>query len=1150
MPVVTGNQEPPKSGPGDDLTDVLGQPDSALLDVLGEPELKKKDESGGGMYRNGPENLPSASSPTPTVTATSASKSDLRQNIFGKATDPNTPVDANLFADEKGSLIDRATAAALKFEKNPDKRAAINSRKHELSSRFFSGSLTGEDVDYISEMINPGAKFDDHKALPSDVIANAINNKTKNLRVWSNVAIMNGVDNYNKQLAEVDLQLSNLSKWSGELPPELAQKKKELQTQKDFLTNSFSAVYEAEKANKLPKIAADLKNEIAPGKSFDEIMDANYHEKTQRQKDGLDRAGQDYPNYFLEYDKASQTLTKESTQSVLKFADEWKKKNPNKILNSGPDQDVGASLVNYLNTVPVMDKTKKIYQNEFQKQHPALAPLVAHQQQVQDYFTQEHIKAAESVVKTSQDKQLILTREKYTGKNGIITTNPEFVKIQRRHSEAVARHEETEESAKNQMVSDVNNNPVLQKLMKNYQSEVESIQNKGQQMYADFITNGIEATIDPNLVFYKSGNVGIKGMSEAQSRESMNQYNDGLTKSIAAVFHNQNEALKLDAGQRAKRQQAFGASWNDAAKSQMGALYNWLFHNTGFGGDEARMFQAESLAEIPASQSDVAKAWNWEGLKSLINPKFWASKVSGMVPIMAPSAAMTMLTEGAGLPEAVGWLSSAGVFTAQDMLSFHNSLENTTDKFGRKLTEAEIDNATAEQGQSEYLPNVAFMALNLGTLTRAKGLTKPTVGAAIKEAVVGAAAGTPAMAVQGYLSYANNLKAQGKTPDIWDYMQDDHFATSLVDGFIGGLGIQLAHTPSNYVKSLKNYKTLMAESAAGEFRDNILFNNALQHEMDGRGDYFRDGAKIELINESRTPEEKEFLKQQLQYSTALNRNIKDGNIDLSTIEGAYQAHSLAMADMHDQWAEESKGNKNISKIYSDQAKEFRDQAKNTMEGKGKFLYMMDNTGKPIFISDQSFKNLDAGGQIRGWMDKGLINSIHSSDDPNFNSEYQKSRVEEEDRKPRTAPIEPKFKEGDVDNVIKALKDNRHQFSPAFELSYGAHLENPEQHEAIAKEVVSQAADHQGLMRNMIGEEAFKAIKPILDEQIELAKPKMEDLPPLREKSEAKTILSTEIPDALGRKQITFNGKSQSADAHIEEISNKRKLFDEIIKSCL
>ena len=1098
---------------------------------------------------------PIFATPTPTPekpSGSSVSSSALQQDIFGlKGKDEKTPVDQNLFADEKGSLIDKATQKALSKAKDENEKQSINIRKHELTDKFFNGKLDGNDVKYISDMVTPDQK--NNQGLTDDQVADAINNKTKNLRNWTNHSLVKGVASSTAQLAEINNQLTTLKSASAKLGiNKYDDKIKELETQRDYLHHSISQVANTEIQNVLPKVASDLKNIVAPGKDWDTVLKENTHTPTAEEQVGLDRPNADKQPYFIEYNPKTSTLTKESTASVLKFASDWANKNKNEILQAGQFghkvagdnndySDLGNSLVSYFNnTIPVEHATKA-YADEWTKENKAFAPLINSKEKIRNYFNPEHIKAAESVVKPWQDKQFVLTQEKYSGKNGIITTNPELIKVQHKYADAVGSGEMTEEVARKNIKAEIENNPVLKKLNAQYDDEVRNIQKKGQDMYADFLTKGIRADVDPNLTITPDGSVTVKGKSVAETRNALEQYNNGLAVNTANVIHSQNKALGLDANQRAERQGSFIGSFKAAHDSMMGAAYNAFFHMTGWDGDHARMYQAEKIANEPVTQSDVAKAWNWEGLKSLINPKFYAAQVGGMIPVMAPAAAVTAVTEGAGAPEAINWIASAGVFTAQGALQFREGLQNATNKYGDKLSDEEADNAAAKEASQTYLPNLVAMMLNLGTLSRTNAIVKPTVGKAVKEAVLGAALGTVPMAAQGYLDYANQQTAEGKKADIWDHMQDGGFATSMIDAFTGGLLLQVPHTLINHAAKVNNWKYMIA-TGVGEFHDNAMYNVALQHAIDGNGELSTDAIKMHVLNEAfKTPQEKANLETLLQYSTALNRNAKEGSIDLTSINGAYQAHNLALADLHEQWAEGVKDkSKNLSKIYADQAKDFREEARNVMEGKGKFNYLMDANDQPVFLSDNSFKHLDKEGIIADWLDKGTIQSVHNSAEPNFDSEYKNSLVEKEDIEARP-PMQPKFEEGQAETIVQALRDHRDGFSKGGEAMYGIHLDNPDvKPEELAGEIISQAADHQGNMRNAIGKEAFKKIKPILDEQIELSKKKPEpNQEPVKTEGNEDKIISG---DKLEGKPIFSDYNST-----IEDKENNLLPFGEEIK---
>lgn len=1135
-------QEPPVKDPDLDGLPVFkdGKQVSDSTDD-GLPILKKKDESSVSVS-GGPKSYPLGSTPIPTDASTSESKSDLHPQMFGKPAAPKPKKETNVNASGLVDQIDEAT-----------KKPELNARKTDLTNKFFDADLSGEDVDLIRAGA-PAGQF--QQGLSSNEIAGAINNKTRNLKVWANTAVMTDLKSAVGKLNDINEQLTHFAG-----SEEMVQK---LKDQRDFLKHSISQVYNEEMKQSIPKVISSLKTGVFGGKEWDQIIeDSKPHEKENPFGNTvIDPLGNAHhqPKYFVKYDDKTHTLTPESTQSILQFTDDWANKNKNDVLKAGqfgkfPEgennySDLGKQVVNYLNTVPPVDYNNKKATEEFKAKNKKLAPLIDHQEQMRNYFSTANNAAQDAYVNTYQDKNFVITKEKYAGKNGILTSNPEFIKIQHKWAEAVGRKEIDEDLAKKQMQGEIENNPALKKISDQYDAEVESIRKKGREMRADYITKGLQSSVDPNLVVYPSGNVGVKGMGENEVKFKKDQYNDLLTKTTAETLHKQNEGLKLSADERAEKQGAFFGSLKQSSDEMAGAFYKWFFDKTGWGGDNMRMFQSNAIAEVPVTESDVAKAWNWQGAKSLIKPQFYASKVGAMMPVIAPAALASVVTEGAALPESVQWLAGAGVFTFQDAVSFNNQLLNSTDKYGNKLTDFDAANAAATQAKEEFLPNLVFMALSSGTLARAKTLTKPTLGKVAKDAVIGSAAGVPAMAVQGYLSHANELEAKGQQAGIWDYMQDPHFATSLIDGFIGGLGLQLAHAPSKYARELQTHKNMVARSE-GEFRDNAMYNVALQHEISGSGNYLRDGLKVLSIHDNISDEVKAELTHQLQYSTALDRNIKGGKgIDISNINGAYQAHNLALADMHDQWAEQNKDNKNLSKIYSDQAKEFRDQAKNAMDGKGKFHYLIDANDNPVFISDQSFKHLDSSGRLAEMIKEGTVKDIHSSDDPGFSREYKQAL---KDRAPEAPePYKPTLEPEDHENIIQALKDHRNQFSDAGERWIGTHLDNPKaKPEEISEAIISQAMDHgnQQKVAEMVGPEAFKVIKPVIEEQKALRKEKA-NLPELREKSEAAGILDQQIDSSTGRKPVTLDGESVRGDVAVKQLKEKHSILSDLIKNCL
>jgi len=505
-------------------------------------------------------------------------------------------------------------------------------------------------------------------------------------------------------------------------------------------------------------------------------------------------------------------------------------------------------------------------------------------------------------------------------------------------------------------------------------------------------------------------------------------------------------------------------------------------------------------------------------------------------------------TEGTGVPEYIGWLSSAGLMDAQLATSTYNNLVGSgqRDVNGNKITELDAANAASSQFKETLLPDLMFAMVNTGILSRASTIAKPAIGKELLGTVKNAAVGAIPMAWQGYIGYANEKNARGEKVDFWDYAQDGNFSKSLIDGIIGGSIIGLAHLPGSYSRSTENWKRLIYNSE-GELKDNALFNSSLQHEMNGNGDQLRDALKIKFATEDWTGRdaEKEKVQQMLKYSVSLDRNIKAAGIDIKDIHGAYQAHNLALADLHDSWAEQAGDNKNLSKIYADQAKDFRERAKNSMEGKNNYYYLQDASDKPIFISDESFKVLDKSGNLKDLMGKGIIKNVIKSDDPEFASKYKQ---QEDDKVSAKPPVEAKLEEKDTDKIIGALKGNIDNFSEAGRMSYGIHLDNPDLHEAVAKELVSQAVEHPNMVREMIGADAFELIKPI----VEKSKPEIEPTPErvLREPEESQKILSQDLGAKYAGKLVTLDGENIRADRAVKKIKTKHSIIDDIINNCL
>lgn len=1099
-----------------------------------EPVKKKEETSGLAVSPSGSLETKPAEEPS---TLPSESDTQYQETIFdamlgGQKKSPpkdrkkefvTSPAAADI-ADEKGSLLSTVEETLTKG-KDETAKAKVHERVVNFRNNFFNGSLTPEDVDLI-----PG----DLSGLSSKQAAEAINNKTKNLKIWGNVSVMRGLTHADLDYKTTQNKIDQLKKQGGDNKEEL----KALENKKAFLSNSINQVYNAEADKTAGELISTLKNSL------------------------------DGP---IKYDQYTNTVDEKSQFYIRKAVDDYLNTHKNDVINyktSGDTvegkrnyPDVANRVVNYFNTViPVQRAQDKVAADIITK-YPEAKGLITHAKQVGEYFTKDNVDKADAAIKSFQDKGFLGVNEKYYGQSGRMTNNVEFAKIQNKYKQAVANKEMPEDVAMQQMEAEVKQNKSLMGIFNAYQKEVDQVQSSAKKMWEDYLINGLKK-IDPSLTMYKNGNVGIEGMNQEDSKKIMDEYNADLVKATATTLHDQHEKLNLRADQKAKRVGAFGTTFAGAINDMQGAFSKFWFDKTGWGGQAVEMYQAKRDANVPSSESDEARKWNWQGMSSLKDPNFYKAAVGSQIPLFGGLAAVTAATRGAGLPQAIQWLSVAGLFDGSMAVQSYNDIVlNGKDKFGNKLTEHDAAVAAAGNFKKNIVPDMLFAAANLGILSRAKNLSKPTLFKTLGTATTGLLVGSVPMTWQGYNQYATQLEAEGKKPDIWDYAQDGKFAHSLIEGIVGGAFLQLFHTPMDHIKRTENWKRMIVTSD-GEFKNNSMFSLGLQHEMSGLGNQWRDAMKMKIATEEMTPVEKEDVKNTLLYSTALEKNIKGGGIDISNVKGAYQAHSLALADLHDQWAKQNEENPSLSKIYTEQASEFRKQAKNVMEGKGKYHYLTDVTDQPIFLSDQSFKVLDANGILADWIKSGTIEGVHSSDEPNFDSEYKEKMKDKKGPDVKAAPVaEATVEPDDQTKFINSLREHREDITGMFKFLVDEGIEDPKHHEDLTKEIISQAVDHPTLAKDMLGPNIWKKIEPIVTEKTrEVEKERAEraevnkktEVAP-EEKEAATKVLKQKIEGMeltrKARKEINFEGKKVRADIAIEKLKDRHSRLEDVI-NCL
>lgn len=926
-------------------------------------------------------------------------------------------------SDEKGSLLAtsisglEAKAAKKGLTKEQQKQYAEQSHllKTEFSKNFFDSKLTGADI----AAVKSGMPNTNDWTGTDEELANLVNNKTRNIHQWSQNAVNQTAKGYHDQLGLINKAISlksapnqtlgqqlnpnqdlrDVQLLNAQGDPQLAPLLKDpnLEEKRNHLQAQVSKIYN----NRADKYTGDIVTDIQgmfTGASWDQIFenpDQYYGTKDTR---AAESAGFPKATSPLRYDPKTKQLTPGSVKWVLDQVDKRMNSANDEVINyqtSGNNEkrarnypDIARRVVQELNTeIPIQHKQNEFRQS-FKKENPEIAKFIDSQEAIHNYFSPSNSKSATAYVNTYQDQEFVKITDKYWGDNGQVLKSEAARNIQEKYAQMVHNGTMSEEVAKKNIMSEMKNNPGIKQIIDREEKEKDSVRKRGRELYADYLTKGLQK-IDPDVVLNTDGSVGVKGMDKNKFEKLSTQYADGLNKAASEVLGEQGAGVRGRADEKAKGLGAFWGSFGQSNADMMGAFHKWAFDKTGWGGSDTRMYQAGKMSGTGVDQSEVIKNWNWQGWKSLANPDFYLSKVGGMVPVMAPTAAVGLATRGEALPEWISWLSSAGVFAFQNSTSTYNDLATSgVDKFGNKLTEYDASQTMAKQYRDEILPDLAFAYLTSGMASRAKNIIKPTFARQLGKTALGSVEGAIPMTWQGYLSYANLQEAQGKKASIFDYAQDDHMLTGLVDGIIGGFGLGLAHLPTNYMKSAANWKALI-HSSEGEFRDNSLYHMAMQNEMQGMGEYHRDAMKMQLVNDDfSSPKEKEDVTRTLLYSKALAENLKGANLDPKNTKDLYQAHNLAMADMNDKLAEQNKDNKSLSKLYQDKAKDFRESASKISDGTGTYHYLVDNSDNPIFLSDKGFKVLDQDGKINEWLKDGRIKDVAKSDDPSFGQRYK------------------------------------------------------------------------------------------------------------------------------------------------------------------
>lgn len=836
-----------------------------------------------------------------------------------------------------------------------------------VTANYKNNSITARDIDY-----KPG---DMAVGISPEQISHGINNKGKNIEQWANIPSENYIKSLVSQRNGIQKQLSDLDSRVGSgsvADADQATRQKRRDDLSDFdqyLKTQIQKEYDTTKEKLVPELSTHIQQSIQEG----------------------------------DFNSETHLLTPKAVAKVAAQVDGIMNKKKNAVVNAAVSgdlddkqrtyEDLTKSVVDNLNLIPIQ-KAQHAYAQEYAKQHPDIEAALKANEEINDYFSHANFDDVKAKIKVQADKEFMTAGQRYYGDGGLFQKNQDYIGIQHKYAQLVGEGKMTEDVAKKQMKAEIAENPNLKKIKSNYDAEIRKIIESTQKQYQEYVIAGLKKD-HPKYTVYSDGTPGLASIPEEDYKKMLAEYKNGEDAIAEKMGAETNVAWKKMADQKATSTGAFWGSLGASGNALMSSVTKMVFNKTGWGGQKVRNFEAQEIASPQVSQSDVAATWNWKGYESLLNPNFYLSNVGGMVPVIAGGAAVSAITEGGGLPEYVGWLASAGLFTAQTSLSTYGQLLNTKDENGNMLSEADASHFAAQQAEKDFLPNVLMMAVTSGTLLKAKNIVKPSVLGTVGKAIKGTAAAQPFFSWQGYNDYATMLEAQGKKPDVYDYLQSKDFRDNLVNGLIVGGGLSLLHAPGTHMKAMDNWEK-MVHSSEGEFKNLIPQNYALGQEMSGNGNYLRDALKMHVFNvdpEGLNEEGKRQLadlKNTLLYSVNLDKNIRTGNLDRNNINDLYQAHNLALADQHDHLADQAakEGNKSLSDIYKDKAKDYREQAKGAADGSAKYHYLIDENLHPIFMSDRSFETLEQEGVIRQWIKDKTVKGVVDSDNPEFEQKYK------------------------------------------------------------------------------------------------------------------------------------------------------------------
>lgn len=860
-----------------------------------------------------------------------------------------------------------------KKELSIDLSAVKKELTDQFNKRFLAGELTDEDIEML-KIGNPLVRKGD-SGIDNSKIAAQINQKSKNLKDFARAKDVDGNSYY----------FTN----------------KGIQQRLDFLTASIN---NAEAGNDSDDI--DVDGNLMPRGDYlkklrqekQDLVDQQWFLKNDFKNNRFDPVAKKYVSQLIsdisksgEIDMAGiggTGISQDEDLYIKKYVDSYLKKQNNPVINAeagnteaplqGREYNTVYNEVRdyFHNIVPVknwVDNSMKAFmQPEKNKQ---FAPIIDNYKKINEYFSTDETQKFESILNATTDANQSVIFDKY---NKILSANPKFVDLLNKYKSEVENNLITKEESLIALEKELRSIPELQPILKQQDKEIQGTIIAATKEREKRLINGL-SDLPKNIIMYDDGTIGVNGKTKEETKKFVDDYIKTTEDATKRAVENVANDRKVNADELMTGAAKYTTGIAQGYGSMMESATRWLSNSFGVGSSMRDYYSTGNkvIGEVVENSEWAKNHFKFNGIRSLLDPAYYAYNVGQSAPYMIPGALATIATGGGAGGAIIGGTISSAIETAQNKLQIYNDLLTTgKDEHGLAITPYGASKAMADD--NEFLPNLLLASLEFGTLFRAAKTVKPSINIAGGIADLGktGVAESSQESIQGWYQYNAQQKALGKPElDVWDYMQTDDFRQNFYAGGAGGTGFGVGAKSAQMITHSRNVSDWkkMVESGNDELARGSLYSYIQQKEKNNQGSLFRDGLKLRLQNEQYKDEsERKGLLQFLDYSVKLADAVKQLNVSPDNITGMAAAHNIALSELNSDLANDNEG-KAIQKVYNNKSKEYLDRAEQLINGNTEDLYYVNSvTGNPVFISKQTANTLQQEGVLDKLVKDGKI----------------------------------------------------------------------------------------------------------------------------------------------------------------------------------